>query len=226
MSEPSAASNNAKQAFEAGQDFHEAALRCQRPSDGDEDLRFLLSPEIVCMAFAAEMYLKALILRRVDRQGGHNLQRLFEHGLNDEERELVRAEFARQEYAAPDAFDGLLQHIAGAFTNWRYLYERGEQGIDHSALGAFARAVYHAVRSVEPTWEVPEQRHTILSRNYKGQGHMSFRVGEDGKWPAMLLDALWSMGVQLPTFEAVQGRFWGRTVVRSQMRPKDPHNRT
>ena len=77
-----------------------------------------LIPAVVCLAFATELALKAILLAKETPSDGHGLAQLFEK-LDAETQALVRS---RPEVKAED-FDAELRAVSKAFVEWRYIYE-------------------------------------------------------------------------------------------------------
>jgi HEPN domain-containing protein len=77
-------------------------------------------PAIVCISFATELYLKAVLGFKNLPKGkdGHSLKKLFNH-LPEETKKLIR-----KNIRIPDwYFDRMLSDADTAFVDWRYEYE-------------------------------------------------------------------------------------------------------
>ena len=80
--------------------------------------RNALIPAVVCLAFAIELALKAILLAKGTPTDGHGLTALFEQ-LDPESQRLVRSGL---ELKAGD-FDAELRAVSKVFVEWRYIYE-------------------------------------------------------------------------------------------------------
>ena len=113
---------------------------------GFADFWKLMAPRIVCLAFAAELGIKALLVQtgklpdpkaRPIVRTGHHLPSLFKL-LPDALSQRVRA--ATGTFSSD--FDAKLQKDAAVFENWRYLYESNQgSSVDDGFLTALVRAL-------------------------------------------------------------------------------------
>jgi hypothetical protein len=174
----------ARNAFESDFSFHEAAIRCREgkdPEGNDIPVSDIPGPLVVCTAFASELYLKSLILRRENSVRGHNLWVLFTEKLIPDERRAIVAEI--ENYPAP-ALLAQLERMSEAFRDWRYLYERPTMSLNISALSALALALYRTIRKLEPEWSVNPRFDERISANK--DSHLVtvlFHVGADAFRP-------------------------------------------
>lgn len=205
----------ARHAFTSAFSFHEAAIRCaDTPGiEAPKGVSDLPGPHAVCLAFAAELYLKAVILRRLSKQESHNLKWLFNEGLNPAERDAVIAEFEKQKYVPVSELPHLLENFQRTFEQWRYLYEHPTMELQVGGLAAFTCALYHAVRSFEPAWEIPATIHERISANNKNKKLITVHVGEDLNLPPHILDLLWKVGIPHPNFAKLKRNYFGVTIL-------------
>jgi hypothetical protein len=121
-----------------------------------------MTPGIVCLAFAVELYIKDLyhVIDKKPPRGhdGHNILALYE-GLPEHNRQDIFAHddisqnsfftrgsiFSVQKYSRDfTAYDGFLdtiKTISNSFVDWRYSYERGAVNYDISFAVAFIKAI-------------------------------------------------------------------------------------
>lgn len=143
--------------------FHEAAVRCAEevPIPGcEKPVPALHSPGVACTAFAAELYMKSLVLRRGDRPHGHELDSLYAD-LESDERDAIAKQYRRIRGAGIPRLLREIRAVAKAFTEWRYSYE-APRNIDYGALQAFTTSAYRAVRELALEWPVGEPVHSRL----------------------------------------------------------------
>ena len=148
--------DEAKRAFRNAMEFHEAAIRCDEfvpdPSN-DKEFHSAETPSIVCIAFAAELYLKTLLLNRgAGIKDEHRLLELY-HKLNDDERRIIARHFETRRGAPEERMLRELASVSSVFVQWRYAHEL-PRSIDLGALRAFAESAYLAVRDLNPDWHV------------------------------------------------------------------------
>jgi|SRR3989344_2165368 hypothetical protein len=121
----------------------------------------VISPILVNIAFACELYLKCLLCLRTSKSTkGHNLHKLFmQLSQNDRERievifnERVRcsaiATRVRHEFPSLDfRLNSILREAADTFVNWRYPHETTPNTA--SAIGELADALQATVIEVKP----------------------------------------------------------------------------
>ena len=75
-------------------------------------------PAVVCLAFAAELGLKSLLLTEKNPRGGHSLKSLF-NALNVK----TQAEIISYTHTQDASFRECLTSVNSAFEKWRYIYE-------------------------------------------------------------------------------------------------------
>lgn len=137
--------------------FHEAAIRAATKTI-DPETRRVDTPAVAGLtmaAFAAELYLKALILQRQRTITGHDLHRLYSEHLEPSE----RAEIAKRYEELHSSSEGqLIEHLStikDTFAGWRYIYELepGDQ-VDAGSVFNFTRACYLVAREINPRWRI------------------------------------------------------------------------
>lgn len=106
------------------------------PSGASE---ILMVPHAACLAFSAELYLKALITLEGGRASGHGLVDLFD-SLSTASRDVIRAQLSMTK----TAMKASLGDASDAFVTWRYIYESEARSLD---LG-FLRRLIEAVSSM------------------------------------------------------------------------------
>ena len=116
---------NVDQAKNSSRSFHLASGRCieQRPI-GPGQVEFLAVPAIVCEAFAVELGLKTLIMRKggSKKVKGHNLAELFGKLFTSEQMALINA------VGLPETnFREELVSVSTVFEDWRYVFEASTQ---------------------------------------------------------------------------------------------------
>lgn len=134
---------NVDQAKNSSKSFHLASERCieQRPL-GPGQVEFLAVPAIVCEAFAIELGLKTLIMRKSNstKIKGHNLAELFGKLFTSEQMTLVNKvglseiDFRKELVAASTAFE-----------EWRYIFEASTQ---KSVNAQFLKTLSTAVQAM------------------------------------------------------------------------------
>ncbi|MBL0085198.1 MAG: hypothetical protein IPP44_00550 [Ideonella sp.] len=92
--------------------------------------RSAVVPGIVCLAFAAELGLKSLLLAESKHEDGHDLKVLFKK-LNHATQVAV---IERSEVEA-ESFEANLKAVANTFRKWRYIYQStGVQSVSEDFL--------------------------------------------------------------------------------------------
>ena len=171
-----------------GVSFHEAALRAATEHrDATGAPVTALCPMIVCYAFAAELYLKSLIPRPIKN---HRLSLLFRK-LDMLSRNNIAAAYIRRTGRDQRALEDDLKAMAGAFMDWRYVFEGEGQQLRVNLLVAFTKAVYESVKSRRPSWEVrasqddqflaDEDKATMTVKNLGGGTFIQVIDGTGGK---------------------------------------------
>jgi hypothetical protein len=95
----------------------------------------LLIPGVVCLAFAVELGMKAMISRNSAPKKTHDLSRLFSQLPQEVQEKLVAASGKPQV-----AFDNSLKAAATIFEDWRYVYELENPQVDLEFLTKLADA--------------------------------------------------------------------------------------
>lgn len=113
---------NVDQAKNSSRNFH---LACQRALElrqtGQGQIESLVVPGVVCAAFAIELGIKAIALGEGTQPRGHGLDELFGI-LSVPEQNAIKDSIGLPD---PD-FQKELKVAAGAFVEWRYIYEATE----------------------------------------------------------------------------------------------------
>ncbi|MFW6028249.1 MAG: hypothetical protein ACOC9Q_01850 [bacterium] len=139
------------------EEFRRAAIMLEGDQlRGDQMDPHVSVPLAVCNAFAAEMYLKFLVLIRTGKEARntHNLRKLFNLLPRSIQRliqrewenppaieQAIRAEIS--ERFGSRTFDQTLDESADAFVEWRYHYEhKSLRRFSGDLMGAFRRVVF------------------------------------------------------------------------------------
>lgn len=128
---------NSELAADVSKAFGLAFSRCQEQrslSGGQWEM--LLVPSVVCIAFAVEIGLKAIILKEGGAKVGHSLTKLFE-ALREDTRGAIIKTMGMTEAT----FGASLQGANEAFVEWRYVYERDSAHVDVFFLSNLHQAV-------------------------------------------------------------------------------------
>jgi hypothetical protein len=138
--------------------FHEAAIRCAAPVEIEEGgTTSPTSPMIACYAFAAELYLKSLVV--LDTGGvipGHRLNVLFNR-LRAETQKSIAERYRNLLNATETDLREALSDLGAAFVDWRYIYESDPgRHIDVRALVHFVQSLFAEIRARRPGWPVTE----------------------------------------------------------------------
>lgn len=216
----------ARQAFTSAFSFHEAAVRCQDsdPETGKPShVTSILAPLATCISFAAELYMKSILLRRLERKvvmrARHYLDKLFDM-LDKDEREIVLQEVEKQDTLPSDQLPQFLAHVADTFVEWRYIYEQPTIVLDTGLLFMFASALYRAARLLEPQWAVPNDLHERITVSESEALHV--HVGPDLQLPDFLVDILRQIGIPHTNFAKFKGKYFGQTVPANYFKQKPP----
>jgi hypothetical protein len=138
-----------QQTFLQGLDFHEAAVRsATTQSDEFGAPTVALCPMIVCFAFAIELYIKSLITAGAK---GHGLDVLFQK-LRSPVQKKIQEAYESRTGRNHKALERDLQKIAGAFADWRYIFEGEGQQIYTNLLAALTKSIVEAAISIKPEW--------------------------------------------------------------------------
>jgi hypothetical protein len=167
-----------EQIFRQASEFHEGAQRSlehRTGSDGQSSFPFVSA--VVGLAFACELYLKALYALETGKtRTGHRLNVLFA-GLPAHIQRAVteRYEARRRGLGARLATD--LVTFSNAFAEWRYVYEMAAGEMDVVGLGQLASGLYETCLSLKPELPRTEYAHTRLTAG--AQGIPIFAPGRD-----------------------------------------------
>lgn len=148
------------QVFREATTFHEGAQRSFEQRAGpDGRIVFPVTAAIVNLAFASELYLKALyVLETGTTRQGHRLNVLFA-GLSEAAQAEVRERYElRRDGISPD-FTADLKSFANAFVEWRYVYELGDHAVDPIGLGQLASALYETCVALKPDLQTSDYTH-------------------------------------------------------------------
>jgi hypothetical protein len=180
----------AEHAFHNAVSFHEAAIRSAKTvrDEGSGTSYILDVPEIVCTAFAAELYMKSLAIRRkVDLSKPiHELETLHDEKLNGEEQVALRRHYRTLRPGNdPDLdFHEGLGNISRAFVQWRYSHETPSTPdqtrlLNTGSLRAFAKALYLTIRELVPEWSVRDTTDQSIQDVETHHQEFTIRVGSD-----------------------------------------------
>ncbi len=143
--------------FVHGTAFHEGALRCLRPERLPSGLsQPAIAPGVCCLAFAAELYLKALHAINGKTAHGHKLANLFSSLPEASKNSVVTS---HQGSTGRDA-DALQQDLAGvnnSFVEFRYVFETQGRDLHVGHLQYFTLCLFNEVLRLKPNW-APENR--------------------------------------------------------------------
>jgi hypothetical protein len=91
------------------------------------ELKQVYNAQIVCLAFALELYLKAVLVHSVGNvPRTHNLSCLFQKVPTDIRAKIIEELQTRMPEISEKVFDSNVQAIAEAFDEWRYVFENGQ----------------------------------------------------------------------------------------------------
>jgi len=113
-----------------------AANRCfeQRPL-GPGRFEMPMVPAIVCIAFAIELYLKAIITLESGAAKGHDLWILYDR-LTEQAKEALRKRLSIKHAD----LNNKVKEAAGVFLEWRYIFESESSNVDPAFLSGLAQA--------------------------------------------------------------------------------------
>ncbi|MDP2629825.1 MAG: hypothetical protein Q8P56_00265 [Candidatus Uhrbacteria bacterium] len=126
--------------------FYQAGSRCAANITLSPNItNSLLSPAVVCYAFAIEIYLKLLLRQTLGKDiKGHNLKVLFSI-LPEETKEIARKKFASNNLEAE------IERVASAFVDNRYDYENTNFfGLSTSMLAQIGSALHNTIKELNP----------------------------------------------------------------------------
>ena len=131
---------NVNQAKNSSRSFHLAFQRAlEQRQTGPGQVEVLMVPAVVCAAFAIELGVKAIALAKGAQPRGHELDKLF-GTLDAAEQNGIKALVGLSD----TDFQKELKAAAGAFVEWRYIYEATGTV---SANLAFLQSLSSAVQS-------------------------------------------------------------------------------
>lgn len=134
-------------------DFHGGALRCLRMEEAHGANMAFVNAGAANLAFAVELYLKALPTLDGQTSKGHALAELFDRLSDVAKSELVAAYHAQTSRGPRLATD--IAAVSSAFIQWRYVYERDSATLDLGVLLALAVSLYDVTLRLFPQ-ERPE----------------------------------------------------------------------
>lgn len=146
----------AERSFRQANDFLLAATRCAVPKSAPTGEQWPAVPIITNMAFACELYLKALLLAAAHKPRGHELRALFDN-LPKKVRDSLADRYENLTGTPPARFRSELNDISKAFVDWRYVFEDpAPKPIFLHDLHALARALFRETTATHPSWPVNE----------------------------------------------------------------------
>jgi hypothetical protein len=146
--------------FDTGISFHVAALKCALPESTDGGGIFApTSPVICCLAFACELYLKALLISRNRPSRGHKLQLLF-NALDKSDIRGIGVQYAQLTGRRRSLLIKDIILVSNAFVEWRYIFEAGTVTLSPTRLSNIALAVYEHIRLSRAEWLVTKNLDT------------------------------------------------------------------
>lgn len=159
------------QIFANALDFHESAQRCFENREQNGRSNFPVMPGIVGLAFACELYLKALFVMETGQPkaaGTHRLNVLFGK-LTDKSREAIieRYSYRRRGVGGLDLMADLLT-FSNAFVEFRYVYEQKSAEIDVTGLAQLTSSLYEAILQMRPDLQAPQYEHARLTAAAQG----------------------------------------------------------
>jgi len=168
----------ADQIFANALNFHESAQRCfENREEGDGRASFPVIPGIVGLAFASELYMKALQViesAKARSERGHRLNVLFA-GLSEGTRTVIAERYGERRKGLNLDLKVDLLTFANAFVDFRYVYEGSANSVDVVGLGQLASALYEAVLKLRPDLQGAPYTHRRLTA--AGQGMPIFQNG-------------------------------------------------
>jgi hypothetical protein len=142
-----------QQIFDIACSFHEGALRCAAPIESATGkISHPTSPMVANYAFAAELYLKALLGTSPPR--GHRLNVLFARLPSDTRQAAISLVQSILLGRSNEHCERDLLELANAFEEWRYIYEKGRAVAIHR-LAAWTWALHQVCIKLHRKW-IPE----------------------------------------------------------------------
>jgi hypothetical protein len=131
------------QAVNLSRAFGLASLRCeeQRPLP-DGRFEMLAVPAVVCLAFAVEVGVKAMLLKIGASAKGHSLSDLVGKLPMPARQTLVQATGLDEA-----TFASRLSLVGNAFVEWRYIYESEKAQVDLAFLRTLNQAIQASIQS-------------------------------------------------------------------------------
>ena len=131
------------------------------PKDDMHRATWYSTPKIVNIAFACEIFLKALLVfNNVSYERAHNLEQLCSL-LPVECREIIERETVDRFGSTKDAIGiAYISRISEVFTDWRYSFEKARLSIDLSVLWFFC-ALFRELccqKMYGESWETIQRR--------------------------------------------------------------------
>jgi hypothetical protein len=168
----------ADQIFANALNFHESAQRCfENRDEGDGRVSFPVIPGIVGLAFASELYMKALQVIESGKSRaahGHRLNVLFA-GLSEGTQTTIAERYGERRKGLNLDLRVDLLAFANAFVDFRYVYEASTNSVDVVGLGQLASALYEAALMLRPDLQAAPYAHGRLTA--PGQGLPIFKDG-------------------------------------------------
>ena len=161
----------ADQIFQNATNFHESAQRCfedRAAADGRHS--FPIMPGVVGLAFACELYIKALIVWEAEAAKAphsHRLNVLFAR-LTTETRQLVEERYLARRRGLHLVFTDDLLTFSNAFVDFRYVYEGNAGRMDIVGLGHLAASLYETAVQLRPDLRTPEYLHSRFTAAAQG----------------------------------------------------------
>lgn len=116
-----------------GKSYLEASRKCNVPDiECIGWVHYLFVPIITNMAFACELFLKAILQRDGNKVKGHRLVTLFEQLEDNVKKDIVGTEDM-------EIFIDKLTNISDLFVNYRYMYEDNISSINYNFLKIFPK---------------------------------------------------------------------------------------
>ncbi|MNU41484.1 hypothetical protein D3C71_302190 [compost metagenome] len=157
------------QMWQQAVEFHESAQRNFEQRIGpDGRYAFPFTAGVVGLAFAAELYLKTLlVIAHGKAPAVHRLNVLFAK-LPESVRALVKARYEQRRKGAGSVLEYDLVAYSNAFVEFRYVYEGGNKPMDIVGLGQFAAALYETTRRQNPDLQLYEYTHIRVTSALQG----------------------------------------------------------
>ena len=140
--------------FDTAVSFHQAAKRCAvSEANGDGGYMSPTSPLICCLAFACELYVKALLASSSIPTRGHDLSKLFER-LSATDKKGIREQYKVLTGREAAAFRRDVSEFANAFVEWRYIFEQASARISIQRLAQLTQSLFRHIRQTKPDSKV------------------------------------------------------------------------